>query len=262
MVNQRIDDVVNALKQCKAQGLTYYDATQTLAKQGFNQEEIEQASYQFPYSDAAQPDSNGDASGANLNQAFAEAVVHQEAVDNTKQELHKDIAFGLLGGRGLFGQYFSSKAVSDYAALKDLEKNRQGDPSGQTSSQQSGARVFQRHRAVKYFAILSLLPVVGFLQYIVIVIPKLQQSHQKHLSTIIVPLCAYAAYMSVPLVLFFAKKEATIVKVIYLLMGLEFLIFVAMAILFKSTIFVIVGLVILLSGYWISKRVGLLSQLK
>ncbi len=108
-MEDRQAQAVEPLKNAKAQGLNFYEATQGMRKQDFTQLEIEQVSYQFLYSDAAPPTDNDSAVSKAVNQAFAEAIVHQEAIDNAKQELHEDVAKTLLGGNSLLGDYYGAE---------------------------------------------------------------------------------------------------------------------------------------------------------
>ena len=88
-------NAIAALKAAKAQNLSYFDASQSLLKQGFTQEELEQASYQFPYTEIPQPSSINASSDPSLNQAFAEGVVHEEALDNAMHALPNHIGMAL-----------------------------------------------------------------------------------------------------------------------------------------------------------------------
>jgi len=268
MDNTRIVNAAALLRQCKTQGLKYYDATQVLAKQGFSQEEIEQASLQFPYSDPspAGTNSGGASVGDSMNQAFAEAVTNEEAIDNTKKELAEDAGLGLLGGRSLVGQYFGSKAITDYAALKDLQAQQHG------TLQPTGPRVFQRHRAVKYYAILSLAPLIFLVPYMIELLRGIVPltgsllTHHSRMSAALIGLYVWSAvgcvtYACMAVLLFVARKEATLIKFMYGLFISEFLVCLVMALLLRSVGMIIVGILITLPAYWISKRVGLLSQL-
>lgn len=270
-MQDKLGNAVAALKAAKAQNLSYYDASQSLLKQGFTQEELEQASYQFPYTEIPQPSSNNASSDPSLNQAFAEGVVHEEAIDNAKQELHKDIGMGLLGG-SLVGSYFGNKAIGDYAALKDLEKNGPTDSIQQNTSSQSGRRVFQRNRAIRYYAYISLVPLVllapyclGLVLNLPFVLTALLHHHDAasvaSIGFYLWSAAGYLAYICIAALLFLAHNEATIVKTIYIIMGIDAALFVTFAVLFKSPSFLIFGLITLLPSFWISKRVGLLLQL-
>jgi hypothetical protein len=271
-MQDRLGQAVEALKAAKAQGLSYYDATQNLTKQGFTPEEVEQASYQFPYSDAEQTDSNAySGSNPSMNQAFAEAVVHDEAVDNAKQELHKDAALGILGGKGLVGGYYGNKAVGDYAALKDLEKNGQTAPIKQNVVHESNGRVFTRNRAIRYYAFLSLVPLVLLAPYCIGLfsnLPSIATALTHHhdaaslgsIGLYLWSAAGYMMYICIALLLFLAHRESTIIKTIYIIMGIDFALFVLFAIIFKSPEFLVFGLITLVPSYWISKRVGLLLQ--
>jgi hypothetical protein len=271
-VQDRLSQAVAVLKEAKDQGLSYYDATQSLTKQGFSQEEIEQASYQFPYSDAAQPDTNAFTSDPSVNQAFAEGVVHEEAVDNAKQELHHDVALGLLGGRSLVGSYNENKAIGDYVALKELEKNGQTAPIAQDELQKGGDRVFVRNRAIRIYALISLIPLILLAPYCLglvlnlhsVVSALIHHHNATELGSIgfyLWSAAGYLAYICIALLLFLARNESIIVKTIYTIMGIDFAFFVIFAVLFRSPTFLVFGLITLIPGYWISRRVGLLLQL-
>ena len=74
MEKSRLDAAVDLLKQSKAQGKTYQEATQILQQQGYSTAEIEQASYRFPYSDVLLTDFSHTPTHGNLDQVFAKAV--------------------------------------------------------------------------------------------------------------------------------------------------------------------------------------------
>jgi hypothetical protein len=267
MDNQRVTAATQQLKQCKSQGLNYYDAKQTLAKMGFSQEEVEQASYQFPYSDVAPSNIEASPSDAKLNQVFSEAVAQQETKDNTKQNLYKDAALGFLGGRSLMGKYYGTKAISDYTTLKDLEQSQENKTESQIGNQQDKT-VFQRNRAVRYYTILTLLPVIFLAPYFIGLIrnvPSLLFGHHHiglaFFSMYLWSLLGCVAYLSMATLLLLARRESSIIKGIYIIMGLETIVFVAMAIVLKSMPIIALGVISLLPGYYISRRVGLLSQL-
>jgi len=260
----RLQSAVDLLKQCKTEGLKYHDATQVLMKQGFSQEEIEHASYEFPYSDAESPNPGDIVPRDASDQSFAKAVIREKAIDSKKRNLYKDIVLGLFGGRSIVGRYYGTKTISDYAALKDLEANTLD------GSSQNGTRVFQRHRVVRYYAILALLPLIFLVPYFVGLmlhaIPILLQG-RNHASLVTTSLLLWsalgsAAYIYIVCLLFFARKEATIVRSIYVMMGLETVAFVLAAIVARSSFWIVVGAATLIPGYWISSRVGLLSAIK
>ncbi|HSX06663.1 MAG TPA: hypothetical protein VLG92_03015 [Candidatus Saccharimonadia bacterium] len=271
-MDNRQAQAVERLRNAKSQGLSYYDATQSLAKQGFTQEEIKQASYRFPYNEAAQT-ADSTSSSATADQVFAEAVVHEEAIDNARQELHKDVAKGLLGGRSIFGGYYQNKAIGDYTALKDLEQGKSLDsPNDVTQNANSGNRVFQRNRAIRIYAFLSLIPLLFLTPYFILMFPNLSRVvdylFHHHTATAFASVGmylwsagGYIAYISIALVLFFAHKESTIIRTIYAVIGADLALFVLFAILFKSPVFLGFGVISVLPALWISRRVGLLMQL-
>jgi len=271
-MQDRTAQAVVALKAAKSQGLSYYDATQNLAKQGFNQQEIEQASYQFPYSDASPADVSTPSQSTNADQAFAEGVVHQEALENTKHELHKDIALGLLGGRGIIGSYFETKAVSDYAEYKDLKQNKPEQTTDETPNTSSGTRVYQRHRIVKYYAYMSLLVPFFIIPTILLnfrssqmginVLANSSSSGRQLIDGIYIWwITVLLSYIFIASTLFLAKKESSIINSIYIVMALNALLFLGLTLVWKSPIFLILGVLTIVPNYFINKRVGLLSQL-
>lgn len=269
--NTRIDAAVQALKQCKAQGLAYYDASQTLAKQGFSQGEIEQASTQFIYSDATAPNVGSTPQETSLDQEFAEAATKDKVEDITRQALQKDMLLGFLGGRSAAGRYYGAKVVRDYAALKDLEQTDKTGQSNPNNPSQLGTRVYQRHRIVKYYAMLALVPIIfAVLNLLATMAGALKSvgAGQGHgglqlndINLYIGPLIICAVCGSIAALLLLARKESTITRAIYMLLGFDLLVFLAFALIFRSLTFVIIGLLTVLPGYWISRRVGLLSQL-
>lgn len=265
---------IESLKAAKAQGLTYYDATQSLLKQGFTQEEIEQASYQFPYSEAAPVNSSDASQNVSVNQAFAEAVVHEEAIDNAKQELHEDAARGLLGGRSLFGSYYKNKAIGDYAALKNLENNKPTD--GLSGNEQAvpfaGGRVFSRNPAIRIYAFISLIPLVVLGPYFFLLIrnaPSITHAlFHAHgiaafttLGMYLWSAGGYFAYICIAALLFFAHKTSTITRAIYVIMGVSCALFALFAFITKLPTLLVFGIITMIPAFWISKRVGLLAQL-
>jgi len=82
------------------------------------------------------------------------------------------------------------------------------------------------------------------------------------LNLYIAPLIICVVCGSMAALLLLARKESTIKRAIYLLLGFDIVVFVILAAIFRSLIFVILGVLTLLPDYWISKKVGLLSQLQ
>jgi hypothetical protein len=270
----RVDQAVALLKDSKAKGLSYYDATQSLAKQGFTPAEIEQASYRFTYSDA-DPAKENEQLPPTANQAAAEEIVHEEAVESAKSDMRKDIGLSLLGGRSLFGSYFRSKAISDYAAYKDLENKdplSQPDNSGSAQAAAIKPYVFQRHTAVKIYGLLSfvpllvlapyVLPSIGSLPHIFIALVRHHDRQSLALYGMFLWMVAgVLSYACIPVLLFLSKKEQTISNGIYIIMAVDALFFALIALIGRQPILLVYGLILLLPEYWISRRVGLLSQL-
>lgn len=115
------NDAVSALKVAKSQGLTYYEASQALLKQGYTQSQIEQASYQFPYTEVDAPNENAQAQlSAAASQAFGEAIVKEKTLDHLHEE--RDNAFLRSA---LFGRYVplynlsAIRAWANYTAAKN-----------------------------------------------------------------------------------------------------------------------------------------------
>jgi hypothetical protein len=113
-MESRLDSAVNLLKQCRSQGKTYHDATQALAQQGYSQQEIEQASYRFPYNlgdsqaeDSPPPKSN-----------LTEDDVHEIELDESKQQLNRDYWYQFIP---IVGAYYKTKRVNDYAKYESLK---------------------------------------------------------------------------------------------------------------------------------------------
>ena len=120
-MEQTKKDAVSALKTAKSQGLTYYEATQALLKQGYAQSEIEQASYQFPYTNIEAPDQNAQVQlSSTASQAFGEAIVKEKTLDHLREE--RDNAFLKSA---LFGKYVplynlnATRAWANYTAAKN-----------------------------------------------------------------------------------------------------------------------------------------------
>lgn len=120
-MEQADSNAVIALKAAKSQSLTYYEATQTLLKQGFTQSEIRQASYQFPYTEISAPDQNSQAQLTSTDsQELGEAIVKEKALDHLREE--RDNAYLKSA---LFGRYVplyninATRAWANYAAAKN-----------------------------------------------------------------------------------------------------------------------------------------------
>lgn len=121
MDTSRIDAAVSALQQCKAQGKTYYEATQALAQQGFTAAEIEDASDRFTYSDITADSSDSQRSPTNLPPAAIAANQQQTAVRAAKQQLNRDFWLSFIP---IFGGFFRAKQVSDYTKYQALRTGR------------------------------------------------------------------------------------------------------------------------------------------
>src|SRR6266487_962244 len=111
MENPRLDMAINLLKQCKARGMQYYDAAQGLAKQGFSQEEIEQASNRFPYSSIAPADNNP------IKSAEPASVYNKESADKAeleaaKQRMNRGYWYQFIP---IVGAFYKFKQIDNYA---------------------------------------------------------------------------------------------------------------------------------------------------
>ncbi len=247
--------------------MSYHDATQRLGDQGFNKDEIAHASYQFPYSTEAAEATTSHSSS--LDHAFAKGVVHQEAIDAKKKDATKSLALGFLAP-GFIGRYFSTKAVGEFAGLRELRD--QDTLGGPKTPVKEGGRVSQRNRAIRYFAILGLVSLV-------LAVPALAANARQFFETLeaifrnpeqispigtslsmwpAVVLVASVAFVSL---LFFARKESTIIAGTYGLLLLELSVFIIIAVMCRSPLPLIIGALAVLPNYWISRRVGILSHL-
>ncbi len=266
-MNHRINEAVAQLKKAKSDGLTYHDAANRLMKQGFSQDEVAHAAYQFPYSaDAAE---SAPSSSSSIDHAFAKGIVHQEAIDTKKRESIKSLILGLLAP-SVIGRYFSTKAVSEFAALRDLrEQDALGEPKRPKTEI---GRVSQRNRAIRYFAILGLASLVFcapalfigaglFAETVLSIFRSPEQVSPVGASLSLWPVAVSAASIAFVALLFFAKKEASIVIGSYCLLVLEFSVFIIIAFMSKSPLPLMIGVLAILPNYWISRRVGILSHL-
>lgn len=120
MEDQRTATAINLLKQSKAQGKSYYEATQVLAQKGYSQVEIEQASYQFPYTDVTGAPTDGASAPRSTppaspdNAANADDAMIQEA----KEQVTKDFWYSFIP---IIGAYYKTRRVGDYARYESLK---------------------------------------------------------------------------------------------------------------------------------------------
>jgi hypothetical protein len=119
-MQQTENNAVVALKKAKSKGLTYYEATRTLIDQGYTESQIEQASYQFEYTDIDTPDEKSKvplSPAASI--AFGEAVMKEKTLDSLREE--RDSAYLKSA---FFGRYVplyninATRAWANYSAAK------------------------------------------------------------------------------------------------------------------------------------------------
>lgn len=138
---------VAALKQAKSEGLSYYDATQSLLKQGYSQQDIEQAAYQFTYND---PPADGQDAAIKLTGEAAKVFGETTAREQTLEYLRKDRDDAIIKAMFL-GRFFmplnihALRSSVDYHAAKN----------GVTRSKTYGSI------AVAWLACLFILPIAG-----------------------------------------------------------------------------------------------------
>lgn len=249
-MDDRILSAIDLLKKSKTQGLGFPAAKQALKDDGFTDAEINIAASRFSYS--SQHDS------APEDIAIAEHKAKEDAMDYTKRQVIKS-GFGALLG-GYVGQYFGSKAVSGFADYQDIKHGKA----------QTGRRVYDRNRLVRYYAWGSALTLLMTSPYALGSIANLLQAPQTYLGAIAAnPVYGliifwvagfYIGYLITALVLFFATKESTIKFTIYGSMSLMMLFFAALAA-FTGSLIPLVGIIFVLPAFWINRQVGLLSRL-
>jgi hypothetical protein len=118
--NSRLETAISLLRQCKADGKSYFEATQTLVQQGYSQLEIEQASYQFPYS-------NIGAGGDKVPQDLSRQPVDGKNIDDesklleAKDKLNRDYWYSFIP---IVGSFFKTKRIGDYIEFGALKTGR------------------------------------------------------------------------------------------------------------------------------------------
>lgn len=199
-----------------------------------------------------------DATQALLKAGFNQAEIAQASDVYTYSEDSVPAATTQTAGDQLLaGAEVHDEAV--ISAKKDLEA--------------TGTRVFERNRAVRYYLILSLLPLVFVLPFFIDVLrgvgPFAESivEHHSHQGSGFLVLYLWSAvgclmYVYMAALLRLARSESTITKGIYVVLAVNLVLFIASTLVFKSAAFVIVGIAMLLPGLWISRRVGSLSQLE
>lgn len=118
MDNSRTEAAINMLKQCKVQRMTYYEATQVLMQQGFTEEEIDDASDQFVYSDATPPSNDNTQSPAAERPASIIEQGHDVELQAAKQQLNKDFWYGFIP---FVGGFYRMKQTADYTKYESLK---------------------------------------------------------------------------------------------------------------------------------------------
>ncbi len=246
----RIVSAIELLKRSRLKGLAFPAAKQALKDDGFTDAEINIAASRFSYASLH--------SGSPEDLAIAEHKAKEEAMDYSKRQVIKS-GFGALLG-GYVGQYFSNKAVRGFADYQDLKHGKA----------QTGRRVYDRNRLVRYYAWISAITLVLASPYAIGGIANLLQAPQIYIDRVAVsPVYGllifwvvgfYVGYLVTTLVLFLATKEATIKLTIYGAVALMILFFVALAVIIGSAM-PLVGIVFVLPAVWINRQVGLLSRL-
>src|ERR1700683_4661441 len=114
--DSRTTAAVDLLKECKKQGLSYSDATQALMEQGFTQSEIEQASYQFIYSDPLSTTIPNQS--ASQDEPLNERADRDIAIQAAKEQRNKDSWLQFIPIVGGYYRFKTAKDISDYETLK------------------------------------------------------------------------------------------------------------------------------------------------
>jgi hypothetical protein len=117
--------IVEKLQSYKNEGRKYYEATQKLREDGYNDEQIGRANHYFTYSDIKNV---GDTSGKavlppDANAAFATAVMHEQTTDHLRTEKNEALAKGLL-----FGKYLPWYNFMAYTAWVNHKAATSGKP--------------------------------------------------------------------------------------------------------------------------------------
>jgi hypothetical protein len=108
MNNEKLTCIVDLLKQAKSNGLTSYQATQSLLQQGYLADEIEQASYQFRYSDASTLSVRGQSYDNGLINVSVES--HTSDLEQAKHKVNRSFALSLIP---FIGGFFRMRMLKD-----------------------------------------------------------------------------------------------------------------------------------------------------
>ncbi len=106
------------LKQCKAEGKTYYESQQLLTQQGYSQAEIEQASYQFPYSGITSTEPSPAQNPVAPQPTNAQEIGKDIELQTAKQKMNQDYWYGMIP---IIGTFFRYKRIGDYANYESLK---------------------------------------------------------------------------------------------------------------------------------------------
>jgi hypothetical protein len=123
MDNSRVAAAINLLRQCKAQGKSYYEATELLQRQGYSQTEIEQASDQFPYTSVAIPRADDSTPSNPTPGQLANYGIDSKEVElkAAKQKLWKDYWYQFIP---FVGTFYKARKIGDFTTYESLKTGK------------------------------------------------------------------------------------------------------------------------------------------
>ncbi len=113
----RIAEVVTLLKHCKQEGLSYYNATEWIEQKGYTIEEVQQASYQFVYTDPLSTEHEF----AILRQPtgqLSEQIEREADIQVAKAKMNSDFWMGTIPIVGGFYRYKRIGDIVNYTSLR------------------------------------------------------------------------------------------------------------------------------------------------
>ena len=116
MNDQKIDNAITILGNCKQKKMSYYDATQELLKLGYSEAEIRQAAYTVKYHNNVAIDKQN--STNTLDQALAEGIVQERYIEDLKEQSDEATIISVFFRKNMIVNHWAIARQNRYLSAK------------------------------------------------------------------------------------------------------------------------------------------------
>ncbi|MGV9001807.1 MAG: hypothetical protein ACOH18_02530 [Candidatus Saccharimonadaceae bacterium] len=262
-MNERLKKATEYFKKVDAQEISFSEARQSLLKDGYSEDEISEAIAE--YSDnkpviQKKPD-------AIVDEATL-AIANRKVTFITEKSLQQDqiesAAMSFLVPNNYAKNYFFTKFLKSHADAKNIDENGKIGPT-------EGKRLYERYRFIQYNGRLSVvILILGLIvagpSLLNIVLQAYWSVTRGHLEPgivilFVVALLGWFPMLTMPLVLYFAKKESTLKAYVIGLCIIPGIVGIILGLIIQNYIIAGLSLLFIVYSLWQSNRVGILSVL-